>query len=284
MDLFDTIAPAQPCVGARCARKRLARSRCDYCVTRCPSGALAIHHHEVILAPERCTGCGICLFVCPADALENLVPLARTHRDGVLLGPYTLPVAAEELMLWHTQYRIRAVAVDLMRDPLWLRPLAELNLWLKKRGEPLWQCVAVSSTPGEAKRRLLRPDGERARVRYDTATRRAAGAFSTTCVAALDATRCLVCGACDRVCAGGAIRVDEEDFTLNTARCDGCGHCAAVCPVEAITITEGDAGPLIRRALHHARCERCGEPWRAWRQGEKLCPVCRRHGFNMRGG
>ncbi len=169
MRLFNTIAPAQPCVGARCARKRLARSRCDYCVKRCPTGALSIHHHEVILAPEHCTGCGICLFVCPADALEDLVPLARIHREGVLLGPFTQPVAAEELMLWHTQYRIRAVAVDLTRDTLWLRPLAELNLWLKKRGEPGWQCVAVSPAAGEAKRRLLRPDGERARVAYDVA-------------------------------------------------------------------------------------------------------------------
>ncbi|EIZ9235348.1 4Fe-4S binding protein [Cronobacter sakazakii] len=284
MDLFDTFAPAQPCVGARCARKRLARSRCDYCVTRCPSGALAIHHHEVILTSERCTGCGICLFVCPADALEDLVPLARIHREGVLLGPFTQPVAAEELMLWHTLYRIRAVAVDLTRYPLWLRPLAELNLWLKKRGEPGWQCVAVSPAAGEAKRRLLRPDSERARVAHDVATRHAAGAFLCAYAVMLDTTRCLLCGACGRACASGAIRFGEQDFTLNTGRCDGCGDCAAVCPVDAITITEGDAGPLIRRALHHARCELCGEPWRAWHPGEKVCPVCQRHGFSMRSG
>jgi len=110
---------------------RRSASRCDYCVTRCPTGALAFHHHEVILAPERCTGCGICLFVCPADALKYLSPLMRRHRDGVLLGPFTLPVAAEELMLWHTHYAIRAVAVDLTQHPHWLRPLAELNLWRK---------------------------------------------------------------------------------------------------------------------------------------------------------
>ncbi|WP_256740517.1 ATP-binding protein, partial [Cronobacter sakazakii] len=132
--------------------------------------------------------------------------------------------------------------------------------------------------------RLLRPDGERARVAHDVATRRAAGAFLSAYAVMLDTTRCLLCGACGRACASGAIRFGEQDFTLNTGCCDGCGDCAAVCPVDAITITEGDAGPLIRRALHHARCERCGEPWRAWHPGEKVCPVCQRHGFSMRGG
>ncbi|EOL9002474.1 4Fe-4S binding protein [Cronobacter turicensis] len=282
MNLFDMIAPAQPCVGARCARKRLPRSRCDYCVTRCPTGALALHHHDVILASDRCTGCGICLFVCPADALEYLSPLMRRHRDGVLLGPFTLPVAAEELMLWHTHYAIRAVAVDITQNPHWLRPLAELNLWLQRRGEPGWQCVTVSPEAGEARRRLLRPEG--ARVPHDAAGRRAAGAFSTAYRITLDASRCLLCGACGRVCARGAIRFSEPSVTLDSSRCDGCGDCAAVCPVEAAEVVAGEAVPPVRMALYPARCERCGEPWRAWQPGEKHCPVCRRHAFSMRGG
>ncbi|ELY4524465.1 4Fe-4S binding protein [Cronobacter turicensis] len=282
MNLFDMIAPAQPCVSARCARKRLPRSRCDYCVTRCPTGALALHHHEVILAPECCTGCGICLFVCPADALEYLSPLMRRHRDGVLLGPFMLPVATEELMLWHTHYAIRAVAVDVTQHPHWLRPLAELNLWLQRRGEPGWRCVTVSPETGEARRRLVRLEGTR--VPHDAAERRAAGAFSTTYRTTLDATRCLLCGACGRVCARSAIRFSEPSVTLDSSRCDGCGDCAAVCPVEAAEVVEGEAVPPVRMALYTAPCERCGEPWRAWQPGEKHCPVCRRHAFSMRGG
>lgn len=93
MKLIDTFAPAPPGVGARCARKRLRRSRCEHCVARCPTGALAWRDGDIHLLAERCTGCGICLFVCPADALENLAPLRRHYRDGVLLGPFTLPVA-----------------------------------------------------------------------------------------------------------------------------------------------------------------------------------------------
>ncbi|EOC1327337.1 4Fe-4S binding protein [Cronobacter dublinensis] len=271
-------------MGARCARKRLCRSRCERCVTRCPTGALRWRDGALTLLAERCTGCGICLFVCPADALENLSPLQRHYHDGVLLGPFTLPVAVEELLLWHTHYGIRAVAVDLSQSPHWLRALGELNLRLRERGEPGWQCVPVNPMPGGAKRRLLGVQGERVRVPHDLAARRAAGALCNAGSATLDTTRCLLCGACEKACAAGSIRFSEQALTLDPARCTGCGDCAAVCPADAVRMDAGDTGAAIRYTLYHARCAQCGEAWRAWQQGETRCPLCRRHGFGMRGG
>ncbi|EOV9016123.1 4Fe-4S binding protein [Cronobacter muytjensii] len=282
MKLIDTFAPAPPGVGARCARKRLRRSRCEHCVARCPTGALAWRDGDIHLLAERCTGCGICLFVCPADALENLAPLRRHYRDGVLLGPFTLPVAVGELLLWHTHYGIRAVAVDLTLFPHWLQPLAELNLRLRERGEPGWRCLPATQTPGETTRRWLR--GEGGRVPHDVATRWAAGALCSKYGVALASSRCLLCGACGKVCVAGAITFSDEAVTLDPARCTGCGDCAAVCPTDAVSIEAGDTGPVSRQAIYHARCERCGEPWRAWRQDETRCPLCRHHRFGMRGG
>ncbi|EPT8895440.1 4Fe-4S binding protein [Cronobacter dublinensis] len=284
MKFLDVLAPAPSGVGALCARKRLRRSRCERCVTRCPTGALGWRDGALTLLAERCTGCGICLFVCPSDALENLAPLQRHYHDGVLLGPFTLPVAVEELLLWHTHYGIRAVAVDLSQSPHWLRALGELNLRLRERGEPGWQCVPVNPMPGGAKRRLLRAQGERGRVPHDLAARRAAGALCNAGSATLDTTRCLLCGACEKACAAGSIRFSEQALTLDPARCTGCGDCAAVCPADAVRMDAGDTGAAIRYTLYHARCAQCGEPWRAWQQGETRCPLCRRHGFGMRGG
>ncbi|PQY88294.1 polyferredoxin [Cronobacter sakazakii] len=99
----------------------------------------------------------------------------------------------------------------------------------------------------------------------------------------LDTTRCLLCGACGRACASGAIRFGEQAVAIDTKCCNGCGDCAAVCPVNAVNIAKGEASS-VRITLYHARCERCGEPWRTWHPGEKVCPVCQRHGFSMRGG
>ncbi|ALB62687.1 polyferredoxin [Cronobacter condimenti 1330] len=282
MDLFATLAPAPPGVGARCARKRLRRSRCDRCITRCPTGALALHDGVITLARDRCTGCGICLFACPADALEHLAPLTRFYRDGVLFGPFTLPVAVEELLLWHAHYAIRAIAVDLTHDTHWLRPLAELNLLLRQRGEPGWQCMVPPATPGEMKRRLLAMP--RGRVPHDVTSRRAAGAYALSFGVTLDAGRCLLCGACGHICPEGVIRFNEGTLTLDPSRCHGCGDCAAVCPVDAVSVAAGETFSVTRLRFTTARCVSCGEPWRAWAASETRCPLCRRHGFGMRGG
>ncbi|EOU9533207.1 4Fe-4S dicluster domain-containing protein [Cronobacter dublinensis] len=247
MKFLDVLAPAPPGVGARCARKRLRHSGCERCVTRCPTGALGWRDGALTLLAERCTGCGICLYVCPADALENLAPLQRHYHDGVVLGPFTLPVAVEELLLWHTHYGIRAVAVDLSQSPHWLRALGELNLRLRERGEPGWECVPISQTPGRAK-------------------------------------RCLLCGACEKACVAGAVTFSEQALTLDPTRCTGCGDCAAVCPADAVRMAALDTGVASRYTIYHARCVQCGEAWRAWQQGETRCPLCRRHGYGMRGG
>ncbi|MBE8214707.1 4Fe-4S binding protein, partial [Leptospira borgpetersenii serovar Ballum] len=52
----------------------------------------------------------------------------------------------------------------------------------------------------------------------------------------LDTTRCLLCGACGRACASGAIRFGEQAVAIDTKCCNGCGDCAAVCPVNAVNI------------------------------------------------
>lgn len=46
---------------------------CDYCATRCPIGPSAIRfdtHRAPVVDPEGCTGCGVCAYLCPADAIH----------------------------------------------------------------------------------------------------------------------------------------------------------------------------------------------------------------------
>jgi len=45
---------------------------CDYCITRCPLKQDAIGLNEAGLPeirPDGCTGCGVCAYLCPADAI-----------------------------------------------------------------------------------------------------------------------------------------------------------------------------------------------------------------------
>ena len=58
--------------------------------------------------------------------------------------------------------------------------------------------------------------------------------------------KCINCGMCERVCAGGAIsrtieKLDEGDritMTFNLGSCTFCGHCAGFCSRSAIELTQ----------------------------------------------
>lgn len=61
-----------------------------------------------------------------------------------------------------------------------------------------------------------------------------------------DADKCLGCGMCEKVCAGGAITREMEDveegkkitLTFDLGSCTFCGHCASFCSTKAITLTQ----------------------------------------------
>jgi len=47
--------------------------RCDFCgvcVAVCPTDAIELREAQWILSQERCTDCQLCVFVCPIEALE----------------------------------------------------------------------------------------------------------------------------------------------------------------------------------------------------------------------
>lgn len=51
----------------------------------------------------------------------------------------------------------------------------------------------------------------------------------------LDEGRCIGCGACQRVCAHGAlVRGAKRTMTVDHNRCAGCGRCIGVCPRDAL--------------------------------------------------
>ncbi len=46
---------------------------CDYCLVRCPLGERAIHAaagRVPVIDPAGCAGCGVCVYLCPGDALS----------------------------------------------------------------------------------------------------------------------------------------------------------------------------------------------------------------------
>ena len=99
---------------------------------------------------------------------------------------------------------------------------------------------------------------------------------------------CTACGACARVCPGGALRFSKNDtetsFHLDflAEACIGCEACLHICSPGAISLDHSpSAGDIF--LVHEAtvlqsgaltRCERCHTPFAAQEGHHRLCPLC----------
>lgn len=59
-----------------------------------------------------------------------------------------------------------------------------------------------------------------------------------TCVAEIDADKCVKCDTCARVCIYRAARLDDGRYSVDAADCVGCGLCVELCPVTAIHLAD----------------------------------------------
>jgi len=56
---------------------------CDYCVARCPLKGEAIRFdggRRPVVSEENCTGCGVCAYLCPPNAIDIVRQTSARHR------------------------------------------------------------------------------------------------------------------------------------------------------------------------------------------------------------
>ncbi len=61
--------PVAESVASRCLRGRLSSFDCTWCLDSCAANALSLQNGKIQIDNARCTGCGRCTAVCPAEAL-----------------------------------------------------------------------------------------------------------------------------------------------------------------------------------------------------------------------
>ncbi|MGB9893853.1 MAG: FAD-binding protein [Candidatus Saccharicenans sp.] len=105
--------------------KREACTGCGLCIQVCPFGALSLDNENIVTVNDLCTGCGACLPECPTGALS--LPEAE-KKETLSLDEY------QGVWVWVEQYHGRAASIswEMMGEG---RKLAD------KRGTMLSACV-----------------------------------------------------------------------------------------------------------------------------------------------
>lgn len=250
--------------------------------------ALTLVEGSITLTSEQCLRCGDCLFACPAGAINGIHAPSRYYRQETLVAPLSLhPPDTAELLFWHRLYHIRAVACDADKQPGWALAVARLNLVLLKYQEPVWRLQPPVDPQINIAKRALLPAGNNIVHSASVPTgkrllRQLYPRFSET-VVKVDPQRCLLCGACTRVCPENVLRLTEHVFETESVRCTACKNCLAVCPAQALTLEAGPKEAFInQQALFTVRCPNCQRAFAAWENESSLCPLCRQHQHGMR--
>ncbi|MFD2608215.1 4Fe-4S dicluster domain-containing protein [Deinococcus taklimakanensis] len=94
--LGEQSSPLPRYTAPRCLLERQAVGGCDACHTTCPHEAVILGQlgSSVDIDPDRCTGCGLCVQVCPSGALEyDLEPALQSVHDQRASGGASLACA-----------------------------------------------------------------------------------------------------------------------------------------------------------------------------------------------
>ena len=98
---------------------------------------------------------------------------------------------------------------------------------------------------------------------------------------AVNAEKCIGCGACRKICAHDAPTIENRKMHIDTNKCVGCGRCIAVCPMDAIEGVYDPNGHLLNcKMAEYAKAVVQGRPSFHISLAMDISPNCDCHAEN----
>lgn len=98
---------------------------------------------------------------------------------------------------------------------------------------------------------------------------------------AVNAEKCIGCGACRKICARDAPTIENRKMHIDTNKCVGCGRCIAVCPMDAIEGVYDPNGHLLNcKMAEYAKAVVQGRPSFHISLAMDISPNCDCHAEN----
>ena len=176
---------------------------CAQCVPKCPVGAITMEKGRAVIDPVKCIGCGICVDVCPVNAISQM-EIEKPAKAPSQQGHAASQSAEAPSQQGHAASQSSETSSQGNRH---------------RRGQQTASRIETEKTVDSPK---AEPTAEKVSVPI------------------LDASRCISCGICAKICPVDAIEMVDGRPVIDPEKCTGCGLCIEKCPFNALSFPEKD--------------------------------------------
>ena len=271
----------------RCVHQRVLSASCRSCVEACPTAAWSINENGLGFDQDACDACGLCVAVCPMEALELPAPVPRVAvgergertmymacaRSGVPAGTGVTPclygLSPEWLLRSAAQLKVDHVAVapgDCDHCPRGQAGLEWRTQWIASSNSlrssqgaaphlrPVpsksWPSSSASPAPAiqESKRKLFG-------IRSSSRER----GVDDERLPAVTSERMWLAALSDKASEQGRKTIPVWSVSLTADRCTWCLACVRLCPTEALLLnSDADDPSAVQFEINKDRCTGCG--------------------------
>lgn len=97
----------------------------------------------------------------------------------------------------------------------------------------------------------------------------------------INASECIGCGMCSKICAHDAAVVTDKKASINHDKCVGCGRCIGVCPQDAVKAASDESNDILNRKIaEYSKAVVSGRPQFHISLVMDVSPYCDCHGEN----
>ncbi|MCL7412509.1 MAG: 4Fe-4S dicluster domain-containing protein [ANME-2 cluster archaeon] len=256
----------------KCLRYLNKHSSCSQCLENCPAGAIRIDGQEIEIDGFLCTGCGICVNICPnpAFSLKDIDPssiikasqekkqltISCSGKDTDLQVP-CLGFINEAVLLRMASEGRKIVLDTSACQKCDYSTTQDTILGYVDAANSVLTCF------NNDKKIHLKDDGPSIEPKHESITRKFIFHFSDTKIGEGYSRQSMFIDALKQLDPDSRNSMDASIIPFGSIKvhssCNGCGICVALCPMDALVIEECDDFILKFRPHLCTGCGLCGQ-------------------------
>jgi ferredoxin len=273
-----------------CTRRISPMGSCTACIEECPADAIHLDNGKININEKLCTTCGVCITVCPVQAIKGQSPARKVFQKYLSLqDDPTLPTMVE-LLYYHKKgirlihrpwicedLRDRVDRVNELLDRMETEPMIlvdEVFLEIEEQTKISRRAFFAKLT-SDSKTTIL-TSMTPIKWRFNEASFQIPGFYKDWSFyeIKINLEDCTLCEACFSICPSNVFNFSGDSLKLTDHNCSGCRLCSDICMENSIEIIENlHRGADTSYKVVKNTCIKCNSDFHSWTESQE-CTIC----------